>query len=173
MGAVKVLQVVGFKNSGKTELMSRLMGIAKESGKKVSTIKHHGHGGEPEMPSAATDSQRFFEEGAVSSIVSGGGVVQLHQRQERAGLEELMRLATLAEPDLVFVEGFKEAAYDKVVLVRSQEDWEHLKQLAGIALAVVPEGLRLVGVETVERNNPQQLKNWFLEWMEGENVESI
>ncbi|TWT01790.1 molybdopterin-guanine dinucleotide biosynthesis protein B [Planomicrobium sp. CPCC 101079] len=173
MGAVKVLQVVGFKNSGKTALMSRLLGMAKESGKAVSTIKHHGHGSPPQMPPGTTDSTRFFDEGAASSLVYGGGVIQLHQRQESAALADLLKLACFAEPDLVLVEGYKEADFDKIVLVRSEEDWPELERLQGIRLVVAPEGLRLDGVETMGRNNEQEMKSWFLKWMEGEKDESI
>ncbi|WKA54551.1 molybdopterin-guanine dinucleotide biosynthesis protein B [Planococcus shixiaomingii] len=173
MDAVKVLQVVGFKNSGKTALIEHLMGIAKENGKTVSTVKHHGHGGAPDMPSPTADSSRFFEHGAASSVVYGGGVIQLHQRKEEADLEELLEMASLAGPDVVFVEGFKEAPCDKIVLIRSEVDWEELKELKGIVLVVVPESLRMGGVGTVERNDLQQLKKWFLNWMEGEEDESI
>lgn len=172
MGAVKVLQVVGFKNSGKTALLSRLLGIAKETGKAVSTIKHHGHGGAPEMPPESTDSQRFFEEGAKSSIVYGGGIIQLHQRKETASLDELVQLALPAGPDIILVEGFKEAGHEKIVLVRTKEDWEELKHLERIALVLVPEGLRLVGVEKAEQNI-QEIENWFLEWMEDGADKSI
>ncbi|PSL40223.1 molybdopterin-guanine dinucleotide biosynthesis protein B [Planomicrobium soli] len=173
MDTVKVLQVVGFKNSGKTELMSRLLGIANEKGKTVSTIKHHGHGGIPEMPPGTTDSSRFFGNGAASSLVYGGGVIQLHQREERAGLDSLIEVASLAAPDLVLVEGLKKADYDKIVLIRSAEDWEELQHLKRIILVVVLEDFCLAGVETMERNNEEAIKKWFLEWMEGEEDESI
>jgi molybdopterin-guanine dinucleotide biosynthesis adapter protein len=173
MGAVKVLQIVGFKNSGKTELMLHLLGIAKESGLMVSTIKHHGHGGEPEMPPASTDSMRFFEHGAASSLVYGGGVVQLHQRKEAVELDDLVRMAQSAAPGLVLVEGFKDAGHEKIVLIRSEEDWEELKKLKRIALVIAPKSVRLAGAETLERDERQKLKNWFFEWMEGGTDESI
>ncbi|TWT27208.1 molybdopterin-guanine dinucleotide biosynthesis protein B [Planomicrobium sp. CPCC 101110] len=173
MGAVKILQIVGFKNSGKTALLSRLIGIAKENGKAVSAIKHHGHGGPPEMPPGTADSTRFFDAGAESSIVCGGGVIQLHQRQRDSGLDSLIPMALMAKPDFILVEGYKKAEYDKIVLVRSEEDWVELKRLQGIILVLAPEGLRMGEVETMERNGAQELENWFLKWMEGEKDESI
>ncbi|MBF6632586.1 MAG: molybdopterin-guanine dinucleotide biosynthesis protein MobB, partial [Planococcus sp. (in: Bacteria)] len=42
MAALKVLQVVGFKNSGKTTLALNLLEQAKNKGKTVAFIKHHG-----------------------------------------------------------------------------------------------------------------------------------
>ncbi|MGI2328203.1 molybdopterin-guanine dinucleotide biosynthesis protein B [Planococcus sp. YIM B11945] len=173
MGAVKVLQVVGFKNSGKTSLLSFFLDEAAKNGKAVSTIKHHGHGGEPDMPPASTDSMRFFHEGAVSSLVYGGGVIGLHSRQKEASLEQLIALSMQAKPDLILVEGFKEADFEKVVLVRSDDEWQQLNHLKRIRLVIAPKELPIVGVRTVERNSQQFLKNWFSEWMEGDEDESI
>jgi molybdopterin-guanine dinucleotide biosynthesis protein B len=169
--AVKVLQVVGFKNSGKTTLVSFLLETAARSGKSAATIKHHGHGGAPDMPPAA-DSTRFFNEGAVSSLVYGEGVIQLHSRMT-APLEELIALSLPAKPDLVLVEGFKEADYDKIVFARTDEEWQCLKRLKRIRLVVAPEDLRIAGVQTIEREEKQFLGNWFSRWMEGDEDESI
>ena len=165
MAAVKVLQVVGFKNSGKTTLILKLLNQAKNKGKTVAFIKHHGHGGPLELPKADTDSMRLFESGADSSIAYGDGVVQMHQRKQTATVEELVDYASLENPDLILVEGFKEATFEKIILLRSAEDSLKLQKLQNIVLAIAPEELELDNIELILQNDNKQLQNWFANWM--------
>lgn len=173
MAVVKVLQIVGFKKSGKTTLMLDLLKQATQRGITVSTVKHHGHGGALEMPSTNTDSMRFFEEGASCSIVFGEGVVQVHQRKKQATLAELVAFASAENPDLVLVEGFKEAQYEKIVLLRSAEDWLELQKLEHIALVIAPELLKLDKIPVVLQNDSSRVQSWFTNWMDGDRNESI
>lgn len=172
MAAVKILQVVGFKNSGKTTLALNLLKQAKATGKTVAAIKHHGHGGPLELPKADTDSMRLFEEGADCSIAYGDGVVQMHQRKQSATIEELIAYASLGSPDLILVEGFKEAPFEKVVMLRSAEDWTELQKLEHIVLAVAPEPLELDNTRLILQNDSKHLQSWFTNWMEADH-ESI
>lgn len=172
MAAVKVLQIVGFKNSGKTTLALNLLKQAKSEGKTVAAIKHHGHGGPLELPAADTDSMRLFEEGADCSIAYGSGVVQLHQRKNQATLDELVVFASMGNPDLILVEGFKEAPYEKIVLLRSAEDWLELQKLERIVLAVASEPLELDNTRVILQNDSKHLHSWFTNWMVSDN-ESI
>ena len=173
MATVKVLQIVGFKNSGKTTLMLNLLKQAKSGGKMVSTIKHHGHGGALEMPAAETDSMRVFEEGAECSIAYGSGVIQMHQRKEEVGLNDLVTLASTGNPNLVLIEGFKKADYEKIVLLRSAEDWIELQKLTHIALVVTPEKMALDNIPIILQNDSKQLQSWFINWMDGDKNEGI
>ncbi|RNF41163.1 molybdopterin-guanine dinucleotide biosynthesis protein B [Planococcus salinus] len=173
MAAVKVLQVVGYKNSGKTTLTAQLLELAQQSGKTVSTIKHHGHGGALETPPAGTDSMQFLDKGAASSLAYGDGVVQLHMHKDQADLKELISLSLSANPDIVLVEGFKQAGYEKIVLVRTPEDWEDLQKLRNIRLVIGQEGAVPGDIEAVGRHQQKEIENWFFQWMEGESDESI
>ncbi|MDN7228014.1 molybdopterin-guanine dinucleotide biosynthesis protein B [Planococcus sp. N064] len=173
MGAVNVLQIVGFKNSGKTTLMNQLIERAQTSGRKVSAIKHHGHGGKPELPPKETDSTQFLASGAASSLVYGDGLVQMHLEEPEADLERFIRFSLLANPDLILIEGFKAASYPKIVLVRSQEDWRELGALSNIQLVIVHDGVKLENTATVEASNREAIARFFTDWMEGEVNESI
>lgn len=44
-----ILQIVGYQNSGKTTLVEKVVHALAERKMKVATIKHHGHGGFPEV----------------------------------------------------------------------------------------------------------------------------
>ena len=180
--APKILQITGFKNSGKTPLTERLLRQAQELGWKTSVIKHHGHGGTPEPPPSGTDASRFFGAGAASSIVSGGGTLLLqgrHPQDEEGELEGLIALTeAYARPDLILIEGYKEAEYPKVVLLRSEEDWTKLSGLVNIGLIVaLNDGLiqRLKKAEHREapgmltRDRTEELAAWFAGWLKGDN----
>ncbi len=47
--ATSILQIVGYQNSGKTTLVEKVVYALAEQNMKVATIKHHGHGGFPEV----------------------------------------------------------------------------------------------------------------------------
>ncbi|CAM3456874.1 MULTISPECIES: molybdopterin-guanine dinucleotide biosynthesis protein B [Saccharibacillus] len=188
-GAAKahVLQIVGFKNSGKTTLAETLLRLASRLGSRVSVIKHHGHGGEPEAPPADTDASRLFGAGAASSVVSGGGLMLMQGRLPESDdgcgeLDALIALTqTYARPDLILIEGFKSEAHPKIVLLRSGEDWAELGTLTNIVLVVTQESesashpvlsahTRLPGspnVRLLHRQQTEEIEAWFAHWLRG------
>lgn len=151
---MKTLHVVGFKNSGKTTLVLRWVQLLKANGYRVAVLKHHGHGGTPEMPNPSTDTMRFLEKGANTTIVAGGGVVQLQMSSEPDFLR-LKEIAKIDHPDVLLIEGYKREQGKKVLLLRDETDWEELKNLTDIELVV--------------RNmDNDQLDKWLMEWVEKE-----
>lgn len=173
MGNIKVMQVVGFKNSGKTTLMNRFIELARMSDKKVSAIKHHGHGGKPELPLATTDSMRFLENGAASSLVYGDGMVQVHIQEMEEDLTKFIGFSQLADPDFILIEGFKGASHPKIVIVRNLADWQSLKELKNILLVIAHKDVELEDADWMESGNQAAIDRFFREWMEGEEDESI
>ncbi|MFS0783051.1 molybdopterin-guanine dinucleotide biosynthesis protein B [Bacillus sp. 1P06AnD] len=159
------LQVVGYKNSGKTTLINRWIKTLGKNGTKTSVIKHHGHGGPLEMPDPGTDGMTFLETGAVSSLVLGDGMIQFHGKTE-APLNELIKLSQIAYPDVILIEGFKKEKENKIIILRSMEDWETLKDLEHILLVVAPEGVRPnCGFPVIDRNNLEELERWILKYV--------
>lgn len=158
-----MLHIIGYKNSGKTTLINRWIKLIKERDYTVSVIKHHGHGAKLDMPDERKDSMQYLTSGADVSLVAGGGFTQ-HMMNHEARYEELKQLAVQNDPDIVFVEGYKCEQGEKVVLVRSAEDWQELRKVSGIIL--------VVGLETEStyqqiesRNQTKQLDEWLLNWM--------
>lgn len=167
MATMKTLHVVGFKNSGKTTLVSRWVRLLKQNGYSVSVIKQHGHHGKHgklKMPDANTDSMKFFNNGADLSIVSGGGAVQM-MLNESPDFQRLKQLATIDRPDVLLIEGFKEEMGPKVVLVKEAADWETLKQLQTIELVVGLSHETIPFTQISSRNNEEELDQWLLSWM--------
>lgn len=170
---MKTLHVVGYKNSGKTTLIARWVGLLKKSGFRVAVLKHHGHGGQPSMPNPNTDTMRFFEEGADVSIVAGGGATQLLLNEEPS-FDKLKEVAAIANPDILLIEGYKDEQGEKVVMLRAAEDWCGLQNLQGIQLVIGCPEIE-TGFQCIDsREDVEQLDCWLLDWIgEGEGFETI
>lgn len=126
----KIIQVAGFSNSGKTTLMEKLVKATSQTGLRVGTIKHHGHGGELTSLDEGKDSWKHRQAGAKVSAAVSKGALQLNvHQQEDWQPEELIKLYENFPLDIIFVEGFKMSPYPKVVLVKSEADIKLLTKL--------------------------------------------
>jgi len=108
-----IFGVVGWKNSGKTTLVSRLIAELTRRGFKVAAVKHAHHGFDVDQP--GRDSYRFREAGAREvAVVSGRRVAIMHELrdEEEPPLEAV--LERLSGSDLILVEGFKAHGHDKI-----------------------------------------------------------
>ena len=108
-----IFGVVGWKNSGKTTLVSRLIAELTRRGLKVAAVKHAHHGFDVDQP--GRDSYRFREAGAREvAVVSGRRVAIMHELrdEEEPPLEAV--LERLSGSDLILVEGFKAHGHDKI-----------------------------------------------------------
>lgn len=132
--APSILQIVGYQNSGKTTLVEKIVHALAESEMKVATIKHHGHGGFPEV--AQKDSERHREAGAVVSSVEGAGLLSLSSLRDEWSLQEIIRLYEFFEVDTILIEGYKAEKYPKVVLLRSAEDIELLYKVENVVAII-------------------------------------
>ncbi|PEC08503.1 molybdopterin-guanine dinucleotide biosynthesis protein B [Bacillus toyonensis] len=142
--ASSIIQIVGYQNSGKTTLVEKVVHALAESEMKVATIKHHGHGGFPEV--AQKDSERHRKAGAVVSSVEGAGLLSLSSLREEWSLQEIIRLYEFFEVDTILIEGYKKENYPKVVLLRSAEDVELVHKVENVVAVImwynVPVNLR-------------------------------
>lgn len=140
-----ILQIVGYKNAGKTTLLCGLVERLTAAGLLVGTVKHDAHA--HALDREHTDSWRHRDSGAlVTAFASAAETAILHRRP--APLDALItQVCAVASPsrlDLILVEGFKEAAYPKLVLLRGPEDAELPTRLAGVAaIALRAEADRL------------------------------
>lgn len=137
-----ICQVVGYKNSGKTTLMNQLIADFTKRKKRVGAIKHHGHGGEPDRV-LNTDSDLHMQAGACLSSVQGESVVQMTLQDENFSLRDIIALYSMLSIEHIFIEGYKDEFYPKIVLIRDEKDLDLLDSLAGIiAVGVWDEQLK-------------------------------
>ncbi len=110
---MKVWGIVGWKNSGKTGLVERLVSEFVSRGLTVSTVKHAHH--RVDVDQEGTDSHRHRQAGAREvMLASSGRWALMHELGDapEPTLEEL--LDRLSPVDLVLVEGYKRSAHPKV-----------------------------------------------------------
>ncbi|WP_246469296.1 molybdopterin-guanine dinucleotide biosynthesis protein B [Cohnella nanjingensis] len=119
-----IVQVVGFKNSGKTTVVSGLVRRFGAQGLRVATAKHHGHADDLDVP--ATDTALHRAAGACATAIASAGLSAVWEPRELS----LSELADRLPPcDLVIAEGFKGANFPKWVLLRDEADYPLLAQV--------------------------------------------
>lgn len=170
---MKTLHVVGYKNSGKTTLIARWVRLLKEKGLKVAVLKHHGHGGKPDMADNGTDTMQFLANGADATVVAGGGSMQFIWNEE-LDFMQLKKMAATGKPDILLIEGYKDEHGHKVILVRDQEDWQTLSLLQGRVLIIGSPNFNSDCPHINNRENHDEIDKWFTEWVKkGDGNEAI
>ncbi len=117
----KVFGIVGWKDSGKTTLIERLIREFAVREFVVSTIKHAHHAFDIDI--LGKDSYRHREAGAQEVLVASGerwALMRELRSTPAPGLSDLV--AHLAPCDLVLVEGFKLDAHPKIEVLRALGD---------------------------------------------------
>jgi len=114
---MNIFGIVGWKNSGKTGLMERLVADITARGFTVSTIKHAHHSFDVDHP--GRDSYRHRVAGASQvMLASGNRWALMHELrdEEEPAFETL--LSKMSPVDLILVEGYKREAHAKLECFR-------------------------------------------------------
>jgi len=108
-----LLGIAGLSNTGKTELVTSLIGKLREEGMTVVTIKHvHEEG---ILLPEGKDTTRHIDAGALSSTAVSADTMVTYMKGN-GSLDEALLVAQTSNPDVVLVEGFKGSDIPKVVL---------------------------------------------------------
>ena len=118
--------ISGYKNSGKTTLITKLIPELKRAGLKVAVIKHDGHDFESDVP--GTDSYRHQKAGAYGTAVFSKNRVLITKECE--GIDEQMIAKAFPEADIILIEGLKHSSYPKYICNYPQEKAVSAKILA-------------------------------------------
>jgi molybdopterin-guanine dinucleotide biosynthesis protein B len=136
----RVIQFVGYSNSGKTTMLASVLSLLRERGLHIGVIKHDGHDFEIDQP--GKDTWKYREAGAqIVAIQSERKTAWIEQQP--VPLKTLVQRMTAAGAQLVLVEGFKREHYPKLVFLRCPEDQELLAQVSRIAAVVTWETAQL------------------------------
>lgn len=114
---MRILSVIGHKNSGKTTLLVALAREYKRIGRRVATIKHASH---PALVDReGTDTWRHFHEGsAIRTLIAAPDMRVLFERAPDDTDPVTLARQYLGDVDVVLVEGFKRATLPKVEVYR-------------------------------------------------------
>jgi molybdopterin-guanine dinucleotide biosynthesis protein MobB len=132
---MKVFGITGWKNSGKTTLVSELVRWFTAEGYRVSTIKHAHCQFDIDKP--GSDSFKHREAGAEEVLIaSHGRWALMHELPEEKEVELDELLPHMRDVDLVLVEGFKMGEQPKIQVVRPENNTEVLPDEAQPIVAI-------------------------------------
>jgi molybdopterin-guanine dinucleotide biosynthesis protein MobB len=114
--SVPVVTLIGKSGSGKTTLMEGLIPELSRRGYRIATIKHHSHKGF-EVDQEGKDSWRHARAGSVHVIIAAPDKIASYRT-----IKQELTLAEIAkevrEADLILVEGYKQAGYPSLEVLR-------------------------------------------------------
>ncbi len=116
-----VIGITGWKNSGKTTLVEKLVAHFVARGLNVATVKHAHH--EFDIDHQGTDSFRHRKAGAREvAIVSARRWALMHELEAEGEPPLAEVLARLSPCDLVIVEGYKRGGHAKIEVRRDASE---------------------------------------------------
>jgi molybdopterin-guanine dinucleotide biosynthesis protein B len=131
---MEIIQITGYKNSGKTTFAEMLLTSLSNQDIHVASLKHHGHGGPP-AGFENTDSEKHRRAGAFLAGVEGDGVFQLTANQPWC-FSEMAAIYEMLGVEVLVVEGFKYESFPKIVMLANPEDVRLLYELNDIQAVV-------------------------------------
>ncbi|CEA13823.1 molybdopterin-guanine dinucleotide biosynthesis protein B [Methanobacterium formicicum] len=115
---MKILAVVGTKNTGKTTLVTMLVQELVKRGHQVGTIKHTHH----DFDLEGKDTWKHREAGA--RMVVGSGESTFFLINEAIELDKILKsIKNLEDLDYVIIEGFKHVDYPKISTTGDEDDF--------------------------------------------------
>jgi molybdopterin-guanine dinucleotide biosynthesis protein B len=141
---MRVYGVIGWKNSGKTGLMERLVAEITARGFRVSTVKHVHHDVDLDQP--GKDTFRHRAAGAEEVVLASAhrwAILHEHRGPEPSLTEVLARMAPV---DLVLVEGYKRDAHRKIEVWRRETGHDLIQPGDPLVRAVATDAVLPVAV---------------------------
>lgn len=123
-----MIAIAGWKNSGKTTLVCRLIEHFRAQGLRIATIKHSHH--DVAFGAAGSDSERHSAAGAAQVSLVTPHRLATFEGFADGGVPSLDDIAARLTADLIIVEGFKSAAVPKIE-VRRREAADHAPLFPG------------------------------------------
>lgn len=125
-----VFQLAGYSNTGKTTLLTTLIGRFEQAGVRVGVLKHDG-AHDFELDQSGKDTHRFSEAGASFVAIQSKTKTAIIEKGSLSPDVLIERLAA-AGAELILLEGFKREHYPKLVLLREQAHAELLAELRNV-----------------------------------------
>jgi molybdopterin-guanine dinucleotide biosynthesis protein B len=129
-----IVGIAGFKNTGKTTLVERLVEHLTSLKLRVATLKHAHHNFQVDRP--GTDSARHQAAGAAQTIIVSSSkmanLTHFSSPDDEPSLQQAMQ--ALSPADIVLVEGWKGENHAKIVIAASIEEVPDLPNMIAIAV---------------------------------------
>lgn len=164
---MKIVSIVGRKNTGKTSLTVKVIEELTKRGYNVASIKHSHH--TMEMDRENTDTWKHKNAG--SNVVVGIGSTTFFNIKQDMDLNRLLYLIKhIDNVDFVVIEGFKSYNYPKIATSSDVVDKYTIKQVD--SFTITPEGVREL-VDLIEEKGHDIVDTLFKKNCGYNNGESI
>jgi len=153
--------IVGFSNCGKTELICRLLSLARERGYRVAAVKHSHK--TPEVDTPGKDTWRFRQAGAQAVALAAPGLLQVTLTMPTDPAIAAVLAALPDNLDFVLVEGYKGSTLPKIVFLAGRDLPGYENTLAFISEAPVATHLPVFS-----RDQVPAILDFILQWLQGQ-----
>lgn len=157
---MKVYGVIGWKNSGKTSLMERLVAEITGRGFSVSTVKHVHHSVDLDQP--GKDTFRHRQAGAREVVLASADRLAIMVEHRAVEPELPAVLARMAPVDLILVEGYKRDAHPKVEVWREETGHPLIQPGDLLVRAVATDATLTLPVPVLDLNDTRAVADFIL-----------
>ncbi len=159
----RAVAIVGFANCGKTTLICRLLGLARDQGYRVAAVKHSHKTLEVDHP--GKDTWRFRQAGAQAVVLTAPGLLQVtHHLDSDPPLAAALALLP-GDLDLVLVEGYKQGPLPKLAFVPPDGAVGDLPAAEPVIAYISPSPLS-TGRPVFSRDQAPEILDFLLAWLE-------
>ena len=160
---MKIFGITGHKNTGKTNLMERVLKEIVSRGITVSTVKHAHHDTDIDHP--GRDSYRHRQAGASQVVLSTKNrwaiMTELRGSPE-AKLEDIIK--SMNPVQLILIEGYKDNLYSKIETFRQEINKPLLARSNGTIKAVASDtSIQDLKVPNFNLNDTKKITNFVLQ----------
>jgi molybdopterin-guanine dinucleotide biosynthesis protein B len=157
---MRVYGVIGWKNSGKTSLMERLVADVSRRGFSVSTVKHVHH--EVDLDQPGKDTYRHRQAGAREVVLASADRLAIMVEHRGPEPELPAVLARMAPVDLILVEGYKRDAHPKVEVWRQETGHPLIQPGDPLVRAVASDAAMSLPVPVLDLNDTRAVADFIL-----------
>ena len=157
---MRVYGVIGWKNSGKTSLMERLVADITARGFTVSTVKHVHHDVDLDQP--GKDTHRHRTAGAREVVLASKDRYALMVEHRGPEPDLAAVLSRMAPVDLILVEGYKRDAHRKVEVWRRETGHDLIQTTDPLVRAVATDEDLTLPVPVLNLNDTRAVADFIL-----------
>lgn len=158
---MRVYGVIGWKNSGKTSLMERLVSEITGRGFSVSTVKHVHHTVDLDQP--GKDTWRHRQAGAREVVLASADRLAILVEHRGPEPELPAVLARMAPVDLILVEGYKRDAHPKLEVWRAETGHPLIQPGDPLVRAVATDAALTLPVPVLDLNDTGAVADFILQ----------
>ena len=158
-----VFGIIGWKNSGKTHLVQKIISAINLKKLNVASIKHAHHSFDIDQP--GTDSYLHRQSGADQVIISSANrwakITELKTLPEKK-LSELV--SEINSADVVIVEGFKNENHPKIEIIKEPDDESSyiFKKIKNVVALVSDKNINSFENKQFKKNEINEIVNFIL-----------